>query len=259
MAPKTLDPVRPNVGIERVYQRKLDAAIEDMHNSVLYWVTATYRKGAPEIAMDTSPAMALRLAMRKLTRRWQRNFDRLAPEMAEIFAKSTSKQADTAMKAALRKHGWAVQFKASKTQNDAFQAVIGEQVSLIKSISAEYLPQVEGILMRSVQNGRDLGQMTQELEERLGVTKRRATFIATDQNNKATAVYARVRQQELGIVEAIWLHSAGGRVPRLEHVAFSGKRYTIAKGAFLEGKWVWPGSEPRCRCVSKPLIPGFDP
>jgi len=111
--------------------------------------------------------------------------------------------------------------------------------------------------MRSVQTGRDLGTLAQELETRYGTTKRRAAFIAQSQNNIATATMIRTRQAELGITQAVWLHSAGGRVPRPEHVAASGKTYDVAKGMFLEGKWTWPGVEPRCRCVSKSVITGF--
>ncbi|WP_257785984.1 hypothetical protein [Burkholderia ubonensis] len=41
------------------------------------------------------------------------------------------------------------------------------------------------------------------------MTKRRAAFIAHNQNSKATATITRVRQEGLGITEAIWLHSHG--------------------------------------------------
>ena len=60
--------------------------------------------------------------------------------------------------------------------------------------------------------------------------------------------------------EAIWLHSAGGKEPRPSHVAFSGKRYSLKKGVVLDPKEgiVWPGTAIRCRCVPKPVIPGFD-
>ena len=42
---------------------------------------------------------------------------------------------------------------------------------------------------------------------------------------------------EAGITKARWLHSAGGKTPRPEHVAFSGKTYDIATGADVEGRW----------------------
>jgi hypothetical protein len=67
-----------------------------------------------------------------------------------------------------------------------------------------------------------------------------------------------VRRLELGLTEAIWMHSGAGRSPRPSHVAFSGKRFKLATGAFLDGKWVWPGSEPDCLCTSRAIIPGFE-
>ena len=252
-----LDPVRPNAGLRAAYQRKLESRIEAMVRSVGFWLKAAYRANEPEMAQDASPAMELRAAVRRMARRWQRDFDKLAPELAEYFARAAADRSDAQLMAMLKNRGMAVRFKATAAQNDAYQAVIGENISLIKSIPQQYMTQVEGSVMRAVQAGRDLDTLTKELAQHSGVTVRRAAFIARDQNNKATAVYNRVRQKELGIKEAIWMHSAGGKTPRPEHVAFSGQRYDIEKGAFLEGKWTWPGHEINCRCVSKSVIPGF--
>jgi SPP1 gp7 family putative phage head morphogenesis protein len=154
----------------------------------------------------------------------------------------------------------AVRFKMTEAARDVMSATIAEQVGLIKSIPAEHLTDVQGIVMRGVQVGRDLGTVSRDLQHQFGVTKRRAATIARDQNNKATASITRVRQQELGIIEAEWLHSAGGKQPRPTHVANSGKRYLIADG-WLDpalNRRIWPGTEINCRCVSKSVIPGLD-
>ena len=73
--------------------------------------------------------------------------------------------------------------------------------------------------MRGIQTGRDLGQISRDLQDTFGVTRRRAAFIALDQNNKATASMTRARQTELGIKKAIWLHSHGGKKPRPTHTS----------------------------------------
>jgi SPP1 gp7 family putative phage head morphogenesis protein len=257
--PTTLTPTRPNEGIRVDYQRRLERQVSEMAASVTYWLTAEYRANPPEaMAADASPARALQAAIRKLGRRWIRKFDRLAPELAAYFATAATDRSDKALAASLRKAGFTVRFKPTAAQNDAYQATIAENVALIKSIPREYMLGVEGEVMRSVQAGRDLGTLAKALEERHGVTARRAALIARDQNNKATATMTRVRQRELGITKAIWVHSAGGKHPRPEHVAFSGSTYDIEKGAFLEGKWTWPGVEINCRCVSRSVVPGFD-
>ena len=258
---RTLNATRPNVGLAVDYQRRLRALVAEMSASVEYWLRSSYRANTPRIvaavAQDASPAVELQRAVRRLGRRWQKRFDDFGKAEARRFARRAARLTDAQMAAELKRIGFTVGFKATPAMNDALQSVIGEQVSLISSLPAQHMTQVEGAVMRAVQSGRDLATLARELEHQHGVTDRRAAFIARDQVNKATAVFTRARQAELGITEAIWLHSAGGKKPRPEHVAFSGKRYDIAKGAFLEGKWTWPGVEPRCRCVSKSIVPGF--
>lgn len=240
------------------YQRRLECMVDDLHASLVYWLRSAYRANTPEMAQDESPAMAMREAMRKLTRRWQRNFDRGADDLAQWFTNASADRSDKALAATLRRAGFSVKFKMTAEANDVMQATIGEQVGLIRSIASQHLGEVEGLVMRSVSTGRDLGTLTAQIEDRFGVTRRRAALIARDQNNKATASITRVRQRGLGITEAIWMHSRGGKEPRPSHVEFSGQRYDIEKGAFLDGEWVWPGTAINCRCISKSVIPGFD-
>jgi SPP1 gp7 family putative phage head morphogenesis protein len=255
--PVSIGPVRPNAGVQARYQKQLDDLIERMARAVKRTVLAVYRRKPPEMARDESPASALRDAMARLSADWLARFEEFGQTHGKSFAKAAIAGGDRSFRDALARAGFTVDFHMTRAANDIMRATISEQVNLIRSIPAEYLTQVEGMVMRSVQLGRDMGSLSQELQQQLGVTKRRAAIIARDQNNKATASITKARQLQLGITEAKWLHSAGGRKPRPEHVAFSGKTYDIAKGAFLEGKWVWPGTEINCRCVSISIIPGL--
>lgn len=257
LSERTLPPVRPNAGVRTAYQRRLEALIDRMADNVARAVEKAYRASPPEMAADASPAAELRAALRRMAKHWQAEFDRLAPELAEYFTRAAADRSDAALSALLRKRGFTVRFKASRAQNDVVQATIGENVALIKSIPARYMTGVEGAVMRSVSTGRDLGTLAKALQEQHGVSKRRAAHIALDQNNKATATVTRVRQKELGIKKAVWIHSGAGKHPRPEHVAFSGHTYDVEKGAYLEGKWTWPGFEINCRCTSRSVIPGF--
>jgi len=47
-----LAPVRPNEGLEAAYRRKLDALIDEMHGSLVWWIRAAYRAKLPELAQD---------------------------------------------------------------------------------------------------------------------------------------------------------------------------------------------------------------
>jgi SPP1 gp7 family putative phage head morphogenesis protein len=258
---RILPPVRPNAGIEAAYHKRLDAEIAAMNASVLYWVRAQYRRNPPvSLAQDNdSPAMGMRGTFDDLGAQWRKRFDTMAEELARHFATSAQRRADGAFQSILKRGGWTVKFRMTEAANQALQGSIGENIALIKSIPAQYLTQVQGIVMRGVQVGGDLGMMVKEIESQFGVTRRRATIIARDQTNKAFAITTRVRQTELGITHALWLHSTAGKEPRPTHLANDGKPYEIAKGWFdpAEQKFVWPGSLINCRCNSKPIVEGF--
>lgn len=263
MRPKlaTLPAVRPNAGIRAAYQRRLDRLIGQMSRSVAYWLKAQYRAKPPELASDASPAVELQKTMGRLSRQWQDKFDDLAPEMAEHFAKASADRVDGALKASLKKAGFAVEFKMTAAQNDVLQATIAENVALIKSIASEYLSEVEGLVMRSVSAGRDLGPLTDALEQRYGITRRRAARIALDQNNKASASLTRARYLDAGITQAIWVHSAGGKTPRPSHVKAGRERtvYDVKTGWFDpdERAFILPGQLISCRCVARAILPGL--
>ncbi len=128
---------RPNLGVATAYQARLDTLIDAMNKSLLFWISATYRGNEPHalIAQDVSPAVALRKVMRKLARRWTREFNQAGADMARLFADSATTVSDSVLKSTLSKAGLAIPFKATPIMNDAYQAVVGEQVGLIKSIA----------------------------------------------------------------------------------------------------------------------------
>lgn len=257
-----LRPVHPNVGIAEAYRTKLDRLVEAMHRSVVYWLKASYRANEPRIlAADETPADALRRSMRELSSRWLKKFDEAAESLAEYFAQSVEKRSSAALRNILRGSGLTVEFKMTPVMRDVVDATVNANVALIKSIPAKYLSEVEDMVQRSVQSGRDLHQLSDDLQKRLGVTKRRAAFIATDQNQKATSAFNRVRLLELGIAEAEWVHSGGGREPRKSHLK-AGRdkvRYRVEEGWYDPevGEKIQPGYLPHCRCIGKPIVRGF--
>jgi len=281
--------------------------IAEMHNSVVYWLTAGYRANPPLlaqdgptedaaawtewvaatrmlspplIAQDDTPVQALRKIMAALAKRWQNRFDDLSFEMAGYFATDVHKRVDGALSAMLAKHGMAIRFRMTRTMHQALAATVGENVALIRSIPQKFFTDIEAQVMRSAAAGRDLKTLTDFLGPKVDLkrirmgqrpgesgksylvrTWRRAALISRDQNNKATAVMIRTRQADLGITEAIWMHSGGGHEPRPDHVAWGRqkKRYDVAKGMWsdVEQRWIYPGELINCRCVSRSIIPGL--
>lgn len=247
--------VHANRGIAARYHRQMLALINSMAASIEHEVIVAYRTDAPVVAMDASPVTAMRKILRELAKRWIKRFDDSAPKIAEAYLKGSFKATDSAMRLALKDAGWTVKFEMTPAMREAFEASLAENVGLIRSIPQEYLQQVEGAVMRSYAVGRDLQTMVRDIKRIYPKAANRAVLIARDQSNKANAVVTRARQTELGIVEAIWMHSHAGKTPRPDHVAANGKRYKVAEGCLISGEYIFPGELINCRCTSRSVLP----
>jgi uncharacterized protein with gpF-like domain len=238
---RLLRPARPNVGMQALYRRRLTDLIAAMHQSVVARVRAVYAANTPEIAKDATTA------------------EEPAPKLAEWFGTKVEERSDAQLKAILGKGGFSVPLRQTPASRDILQSTIQQNVSLIRSIPADYFAEIEGLVMRSVQTGRDLATLTAELRARYGVTARRAALIARDQNNKATSAMQKARQLEIGITRGIWIHSGGGKRPRPKHVAVDGVEFDLSEGLRVgdKGQYVMPGEEIECKCVWRPVVPGF--
>jgi hypothetical protein len=258
-----LPPVHPNPGIRVGYRSKLERAIDAMNNSISYWLGARFKENPVSSAR-------VRDTLRELGRRWQSNFDELAPDLAREFGHTALNHTTRRIQRMLSDAGWTVEFKPTVPLQNIMRAAVAENVNLITSLPAQHLHSVNGIVFRGVMAGGDLGTMTKQLQQRADTTRERAAFIARDQNSKLTAVITRERQQQAGIQQAIWMHSSAGVHPRREHVLFAAGRWTGSAGKgplydpiagvdFENGEGVvWPGTAINCRCTSRILLPGFE-
>jgi uncharacterized protein with gpF-like domain len=257
--PKTARAVHPNQGVEAAYRKRLDVLVSDMVRSFDYWITAAYKANPPrmEVAMDALPSQALAKRIRALTKQWERRFNDVAKTVAEKFVDSGQVATTKAFQSALKDAGWAVEFQMTPAMRDAANASIEENIRLIKSIPQKYSTEVQGIVMRGFATGRDLSYITDELVKQTGICRRRAATISRDQSNKLSAVVTQARRVELGLFEAEWVHSHGGKTPRASHVK-AGKdrlRFDVREGALIDGEHILPGILVNCRCVSKTILP----
>ncbi len=265
-------PVRKNRGVQALYRQKLMKLVDEMDHSVRYWLSAAYKKqearieaynaapqSGPHMATDASPARFLQGSLHKMMRRWVRRFDEQADGIAQWFAANSLRSADTLTRASLRDlSGFTVRFRPSRALDNLMQTIIQENVALIKSIPQQYALEVEGLVMRSVRDGRDLGFLTQELRRRYDITANRAATIARDQNNKAGESIARERMKEVGIRKAMWVHSGISEDSRPSHKHADGQVFDLDEGCLIEGEYIFPGEKINCQCMQAPLIPEFE-
>jgi uncharacterized protein with gpF-like domain len=287
---KILRPIHPNAGLRAAYRRRLLAMVDEMIISYRYWLIAAYRKSPSQLAQDKASSVqeteirarqraaahsARKRAGRRLAannmidaldnlgKRWERRINRTAPLLAKYFATKVEERSAGALKSALKSGGFTVEFKMTAAVRDVMTASVAENVSLIKSIPQQFHTEVEGLVMRSVAAGRDLSELSDELERRFALTRKRAELIARDQNNKATAAITRVRYVDMGIQQAVWMHSHAGKTPRPTHLA-AGRRkevFNVAEGWYDPDPkvrhFIQPGELINCRCVCRPIIKGF--
>lgn len=211
-------------------------------------------------AHDATPTKELQRLMEKWGERWVARFDLMSNKLSLEFSARNQRATDTAVKSAFRKAGFTVPIKATRASVEAYKAVAAEQVGLIRSIAQKYHTDVQTQVWESVKRGADLRTLSQKLEKSYGVTRKRAALIARDQNAKAKATIEAVRHQELGIKQAIWMHSHAGKEPRPTHERMNGKLYDLDKGMWDsdEQRYVHPGELINCRCTMRPFIPGFE-
>ena len=77
---RVLRPVHPNAGIQAAYRKRILRLIDEMNNSLQFWIKAAYRANEPLMAQDDAlPATNLADAVRELAKRWLDNFDEAAP------------------------------------------------------------------------------------------------------------------------------------------------------------------------------------
>jgi uncharacterized protein with gpF-like domain len=257
-----LKPIRPSAAVEAWYRRRLQDMVHVMANSMLVHIRAAWENAKPDIgfAADESPTETLRKAMSKWGDRSVRKFERAAREIARAFADKSMRDFDGRFRRILRNAGITVRFAPTEQMTEAYRTVIAQQVGLIRSIPQKFLTDVETSVWQSVMKGSDMGALEHAIKHNYGVTWRRAALIATDQTHKARAIFEEARRSELGITEAEWVHSGGGREPRPEHLRWGRekKRYDIKTGMWSEvdQEHVWPGTPIRCRCVSRSVFPG---
>lgn len=218
--------------------------------------------GMASDAKAQRPSMGplLRKALSKWATLWTRRIEKVSTSIARDFAVNNKNATSAAMKAKLAKAGFTVKFKATPASTNALEAVIAENVGLIRTIPQKFLGDVEVAVWQAVMSGSDLDTLSRDIKAKYGVAWRRAALIAMDQNAKAKAAMERARREEVGITQAIWMHSHAGVVPRPTHVAMNDKPYEVMRGMWDSAvqKYIWPGTEINCRCSDRAVVPGFD-
>ena len=143
------------------------------------------------------------------------------------------------------------------------QAVVSENLALIKSIPEHVLKDMQITLSQGIISGNQK-ELIKSLKRIKGVSRDRAVFIARDQVHKAVESFKQVQNTALGIEYYEWLTAddervsdgIGGHKQNNHRIFKYGSNEAIishsTKRGFYYGK---PGDRPNCRCIAVGVIP----
>ncbi len=126
---------------------------------------------------------------------------------------------------------------------------VAENTSYITTIRDEYFPRIESIIYQGIKNGSDAKKIRDQLVERVGMTRKRAMFIAVDQTGSIMGQMTAKRHQQMGVSKFKWVTSQDERV-RKTHSELSNKVFSYSDPPSVG----LPGTDYRCRCVAIPVF-----
>lgn len=259
--PKGIEPALA-VGIS--YNADLQRIVRELRKDIESQIMTLVRNLAPEYTRDSASIETrdtwvdvLTGALTLLKNKWtSQAFSDLAQRLSRNFVRSADQVNE-------KRFGEGVGidvFTGSTDLNDYLDASTYDNVQLIKSIPAQYLKQVESIVMTNVRAGGRPAAIAKQLSKQFGVTEKRARMIARDQTAKINGDLTAKRQQNVGFEYFQWIDSGDSRV-RDRHSDIADKVTAYGKGIYrwdnpplsAQGTPIIPGQDYQCRCIARPV------
>lgn len=216
----------------------------------------------PAMVMDASIGdMAARL-IERLQSKFMLLFESASTRIVGQMIASTFTASTRTLDSSLKETSKRVTIRPNEATAQLIDAAAQEAAALIKRVPADYLPQVQGDVMRSITSGNGLQDLVPALEKRNVKIKNWATNVARDQTRKAYATMNRVRMQGVGVKKFEWIHSGGSNQPREYHMhrwpsGLNGGIFSFDDPPIIDertGQRGFPGDLPYCGCTMRPII-----
>jgi len=128
--------------------------------------------------------------------------------------------------------------------NGTIEDFLARNTALIRDVSDQTRGRIADIVFRGVQLRTPVRDIAKEINEAVGLGRKRSLRIASDQTVKLSAALDRLRQDELGFRNFTWIHSDKLHY-RPEHKARDGKVFSWDSDV---AKHDPPGYAPFCGC-----------
>lgn len=134
-----------------------------------------------------------------------------------------------------------------------------ETAQWVKKLRDETLELYTSNTLRAMTLGNGLEVILNEFEGLEEKRKNHAKTVARTQINTYNSLSTKIRAQNLGITQAVWVASMDERT-RPSHAERDSKTFDLDKGLYssLDGKWLMVGCDYNCRCSARYVLPGDD-
>lgn len=131
--------------------------------------------------------------------------------------------------------------------------VIENNVALVRSVSDQTRDRISSAVMRGLSEKKVPREVAKDIREAVGMGRRRALNIASDQLSKASETLNEERRRQAGL--SIWEWVSSHKVNyRPEHAARDGKRYSDDPADGAPPPNDRPGQLPFCGCTSRAVL-----
>lgn len=278
--------LRPNAATQANFQRAWLALIDEMTRETKRELTALFKSQdhvfdeqdtsvyvrqfhemfscrAPVVsAMDASLADLAQGVIDRLLARFTVSFNRMADPLANNMVSATVKDSEKATQRSLKDVSKGLTLRPTDELKQQIDAAAQESAGLIRRVPADYLPQVQGDVMRSITTGNGLADLVPALEARDVKIKNWAKNVAKDQTNKVFNNINKQNIQQAGGKKFEWIHSGGSNKPRKLHIdrapdGLNGGIFRFDDPPIIDektGERGLPGQLPFCGCTMRPIF-----
>ena len=258
------EPLRPNAAVANRYQADIDRLINQMIAEYERRIKALYKREGG-VTFDASLASQLRILLSELGSKWTNNFNNLSNKSIKRLIEQADRSAGANLSESLKKLAGGITIKTPKRtaeMTEKLKAAIAENVSLITSIPEQYHFKIEGVVMRSIQQGGEGAHdiynhaMREITTQGINVHKR-ARLIAQLETAKISATIQTERMKSAGVSKFRWRHSGGGAEPRELHLEYDGQVFEVDNPPIIDertGQRGMPGTIWNCKCYAEPVI-----
>ena len=172
-------PLQPPAPVAVRYANGLQKLVAQMTTQTARDLKGLFETDAASkhFGQDATIASQSRILINALRAKFDALFTQAAKPLAETMVTGSEKASSTALHGSLTKLSGGLSLKTTTMSaglRNIYAASVAENVSLIKSISEQYIKQVEGAVMRSITTGNGLQDLVPALEKYSGQTERRA-------------------------------------------------------------------------------------